>query len=136
MSPDELSGTVAKEANERAVRGLVRRRPDLRRSARGTLDVPAEERVQFQLDQLEYTAELVARLQEEMASLVVAAREEGASWAKVGVALRESAQTAFNRYRRFDPSPASGRPASRRKAARGHEMPATKRASKPRRQSV
>jgi hypothetical protein len=104
MTPEEVSTLVTREARERALAGLLRRRPDVRSGAKGIVEVPDDELARVQLDQLAYTSEALARLHEVVTSMVVAARAEGASWAKVGLALQESAQTAFNRYRHVDPA--------------------------------
>lgn len=141
MNPEDVSTVIAKESHERALAALLRRRPDLRSRARGGVPVPVEERAQVHLDQLAYTTEVLARMQEDVTALVVAARTEGASWAKIGLALRESAQTAFNRYRRFDPTPGqASRPAGstskRSRTTQGSGRRVSKASSRTRRSSA
>ncbi len=85
---------------ERALVSLQKRRPDLKLGPRAR--VPEEEAAALVLDQLTYTCGVVARLRADVTDYVIAARSAGASWAKIGPALGESPQTAFNRYKRHD----------------------------------
>lgn len=98
MDIEGYAGSVAEDATELAFAALRRRRPDLRGSGKRPA-VPAEEAAQFELDKLAFVATLTERLMAEMNGLVYEARQHGASWARVGAALKESPQTAFNRYR-------------------------------------
>lgn len=108
---DGYARSVAEDAIDLAVAALRRRRPDLRDSKKRPA-VPAEEAAQFELDKLAFFAALTERLTSEMNGLVYGARQHGASWAKVGAALNESPQTAFNRYRGLEEGRAAkgGRP--------------------------
>ncbi len=115
MDVEDFSRLVSDEAAARARAALLRRRPELSRRGRNPA-APAEEEAQVVLDRLAFTREVGDRLQSDAAQLVYEARRHGASWARIGIALHESPQTAFNRYRHLDqPPPAKrqGRPQSR-----------------------
>ena len=101
MDIEGYARSVAEDATELAIAALRRRRPDLSGSAKRPA-VPAEEAAQFELDKLAFFATLTERLMAEMNGLVYGARQHGASWARVGTALKESPQTAFNRYRSLE----------------------------------
>ncbi len=120
MSPEQFAQQVAKGAADHADRALARRRPDLRR-APGHRAPPPDELAGHTLDRLDYTAQTVARINEDLTARVIEARSLGASWARVGIAIGESAQTAFNRYRRYEaPSaPETGPQASPRRTRKG-----------------
>lgn len=76
--------------------------------------MPGEEQAQVALDTLAFVREVADRLRSDMTALVFEARRHGASWARVGLAANESAQTAFNRYRHLE---SSSRTAAERTAA-------------------
>lgn len=100
LDPDQLSKDVAKSAEESALAALKRRRPDLRITS--AAKVPAGESAQFELDRLAHTRAAADRLMDDVTALVLAARLDGASWLRVGLALNASSQTAMNRYSRFE----------------------------------
>ena len=101
---------VAQEAATRARAALLRRRPDLAARGGKRPATPGDEEAQVTLDTLAFLSEVTARLNSELTSLVFEARRHGASWARVGVALGESPQTAFNRYRHLEQPAAKQRP--------------------------
>ncbi len=122
MDHDDYSDLVAKDAHDHAIAALLRRRPDLSTRARKAVEVPPEERAQFELDKLGYLHGAVDRLVTDMSASVLAARRSGASWGRVGLAINESAQTTFNRYRKLEAAPAgrtgnTGDPRGRRVGA-------------------
>lgn len=102
MDVGEVSQEVAVEAAKRAGAALLRRRPDLARPGGVPSDPPGDEEAQVALDTLAFVREVTDRLQSDLTSLVFEARRHGASWARVGVALHVSPQTAFNRYRHLE----------------------------------
>ncbi len=102
MDHEGYSELVAKDAHDHAVAVLLRRRPDLNARAKGDVEIPPEERAQFELDKLAYLYGAVDRLVTDMSASVLAARRSGASWGRVGLAINESAQTTFNRYRKLE----------------------------------
>jgi hypothetical protein len=106
---DDYSDLVAKDARDHAVASLLRRRPDLNARASGHAKVPPEEQAQFELDKLAYLHGAVDRLVTDMSASVLAARRSGASWGRVGLAINESAQTTFNRYRKLEAAPTTPR---------------------------
>lgn len=113
MDVEDYGRLVADEAASRARTALRRRRPDLSHAG-GDPQVPGEEEAQVVLDRLAFTREVADRLHSDMAELVYEARRRGASWARVGIALQESPQTTFNRYRHLDqPQDADERPRRR-----------------------
>jgi hypothetical protein len=119
MDTEGYSRSVAEDAGAYALSALQRRRPDLKPKRGKPVDVPDEERAQFELDRLAFVCAVAERLRDDMTPLVFASRRSGASWARVGLAINESPQTAFNRYRKLDgpsTSAISTRPA--RKAPR------------------
>jgi hypothetical protein len=123
VSPDEFAQQVSAKAVRHAHEALARRRPDLRLRTNAAT-VPDDEHMRVTLDRLAYTRDTVARLQEDITALVLAARSQGASWAKVGLALGESAQTAFNRYQRFESSPVTRpRPNSKARVTKHSRSP-------------
>ncbi|MEW6475337.1 MAG: hypothetical protein AB1679_24035 [Actinomycetota bacterium] len=120
MDVEDVSHLVADEAAARARASLLRRRPDLTRRGGKPPEVPGEEEAQVVLDRLAFVREAAGRLQSDMTALVFEARRLGASWARVGIALQESPQTAFNRYRHLGPAQpedADGKPGRRRRAS-------------------
>jgi hypothetical protein len=125
MDIDGYARSVAEDATERAVAALRRRRPDLRDKGNHE-GMPPDEAAQFELDKLAFVAAVTERLITEMNGLVYEARQHGASWARVGAALNESPQTAFNRYRKLeqgraskDARPAKAESRSKKSAGRG-----------------
>lgn len=102
MDHEGYSELVTKDAHDHAVTVLLRRRPDLNAWAKGDVKIPPEERAQFELDKLAYLHDAVDRLVTDMSASVLAARRSGASWGRVGLAINESAQTTFNRYRKLE----------------------------------
>src|SRR5688572_19465815 len=104
MDVEDCSRLVADEAAARARAALLRRRPDLFRRGGKPLAVPGDEEAQVVLDTLAFVREVADRLLSDMTALVFEARRQDASWARVGVALQESPQTAFNRYRHLEKS--------------------------------
>ncbi len=115
---DAFAEAVSRDAAEHALANLLLRRPDLKtRSGKG-LEVPEDERARFELDKLAFVAALADRLLAEVNGLVFEARRQGASWARVGVAINESPQTAFNRYRKLEQPPPRTVLKRKRKAAR------------------
>lgn len=117
MDAEDYSRSVADEATARARAGLLRRRPDLARRDGKPPAVPGSEEAQYALDALAFVREVADRLQSDMTALVFEARRHGASWARVGVAISESPQTAFNRYRRLE-EPGHGKEAEARPTRR------------------
>jgi hypothetical protein len=119
VDADEYARSVADDATQVAQAALRRRRPDLRTRAAKRLEVPEEEQTQFELDQLAFVTSVADRLLAEMNGIVFDARRHGASWARIGAAINESPQTAFNRYRKLEARAPSGvgkqRQAARRK---------------------
>jgi hypothetical protein len=115
---DAFADAVSRDAAEHALSNLLLRRPDLKtRSGKG-LEVPQEERARFELDKLAFVAALADRLLAEVNGLVFEARRQGASWARVGVAINESPQTAFNRYRKLEQGQPRRTPQRKRKTGR------------------
>lgn len=117
---EDCSRSVADEAAARAKAALLRRRPDL--SCRGgqSPEVPGEEEAQVVLDTLAFVREVADRLHADLTALVFEARRLDASWARVGLALQESPQTAFNRYRHLEePPPRAKTAGSRQKRQAG-----------------
>ncbi len=114
---EDCSRSVADEAAARAQAALLRRRPDLGRGGQSP-DVPGEEEAQVVLDTLAFIREVADRLHADMTVLVFEARRHGASWARVGLALQESPQTAFNRYRHLEEPPSRAKKAGSRKKKR------------------
>lgn len=110
---EDCSRSVAAEAAARARAAFLRRRPDLSRGGRSP-EVPGEEEAQVVLDTLAFIREVADRLHADMTVLVFEARRHGASWAKVGLALQESPQTAFNRYRHLEEPPSRPKTAGSR----------------------
>src|SRR5581483_7523833 len=102
MDVEDYSRLVADEAAARAKAALVRRRPDLAGRDGNPSGVPGEEEAQVVLDRLAFVREVADRLQSDLTASVFEARRAGASWARLGIALQESPQTAFNRYRHLD----------------------------------
>lgn len=102
VDADEYARSVADDATRVAQAALRRRRPDLRARAAKKLAVPEEEQAQFELDQLAFVTSVADRLMAEMNGIVFDARRHGASWARIGAAINESPQTAFNRYRKLE----------------------------------
>ena len=105
MDVEEYSRFVTDEANARARAALLRRRPDLARQGGKPPEVPGEEEAQVVLDMLAFVRDVTDRLYSDMTALVFEARHHGASWAKVGLAIHESPQTTFNRYRHLEQAP-------------------------------
>jgi hypothetical protein len=117
VDADDYARSVADDAVRVAQAALRRRRPDLKARAAKDLEVPEEERAQFELDQLAFVASVADRLMAEANGIVFDARRHGASWARVGAAINESPQTAFNRYRKLE-ARAQPRVGKQRQAAR------------------
>ena len=118
MDVEEHSRLVTDEATARARAALLRRRPDLARRGGKPPEVPGEEEAQVVLDMLAFVREVADRLHSDMTALVFEARRHGASWARVGIALHESPQTAFNRYRHLEQAPRGKQPEGQRKRRR------------------
>lgn len=117
VDADEYARSVADDATQVAQAALRRRRPDLRTRAAKKLEVPEQEQAQFELDQLAFVTSVADRLLAEMNGIVFDARRHGASWARIGAAINESPQTAFNRYRKLE-ARAQPRVGEQRQAAR------------------
>ncbi|MGH9034274.1 MAG: hypothetical protein ACRD0O_00790 [Acidimicrobiia bacterium] len=115
MDVEDCSRLVADEAAARARAALLRRRPDLSRRGGKPPAVPGDEEAQVVLDTLAFVREVTDRLHSDMTALVFEARRYGASWGRVGLALQESPQTAFNRYRHLE------QPTSRAKTVRSRK---------------
>jgi hypothetical protein len=96
------SRSVAEDAESYARSALLRRRPDLKDRKGGRLHVPDDERAQYDLDRLTFVHAVADRLKADMTPLVFAARQRGASWARIGLAIDESGQTSFNRYHKLE----------------------------------
>jgi hypothetical protein len=103
---DAYSRSAAEDADAYARSALLRRRPDLVTAKREPARIPEEERAQYELDRLSFVHAVVDRLKTDIIGLVFAARQQRASWARIGLAIDESGQTAFNRYHRLDRPPA------------------------------
>jgi len=104
---DAYSRSVADEAEAHARSALLRRRPDLETAQHKTIDIPDEERPQYELDRLASVHAVADRLKTDMTAHVFAARQHGASWGRIGLAINESAQTSFNRYHKLEQPPAA-----------------------------
>lgn len=104
---DAYSRSVADDAETHARSALLRRRPDLKTAKGKPIGIPDEERAQYELDRLAFVHAVADRLHNDMTPLVFAARKLGASWARIGLAINESGQTAFNRYHKLEQPPAS-----------------------------
>lgn len=102
MEVEDCSRLVAEEAAGRARAALLRRCLDLAHRGGQPRKVPPEEQAQVALDTLAFVREMADRLRFDMTALVFEARCHGASWARVGLAVNESPQTAFNRYRHLE----------------------------------
>lgn len=102
MTHDGYAEQVARDARLHAIAELLRRRPDLKAKSPKTVKVPPDEQAQFDLDRLAYTRAAADRIAADITVLVLDARRHSASWTRVGLALQESGQTAFNRYRKLE----------------------------------
>lgn len=99
---DSYSRSVAADAEAHARAALLRRRPDLTPSRGSTIDIPDGERTQYELDKLAFVHAVADRLEADITGLVFVARQRGASWARIGLAIDESGQTSFNRYHKLE----------------------------------
>ena len=106
---DAFSRAVAEDATRAAEAALRRRRPDLQARAKKNVELPADEQAQFELDRLAFVVSVAERLMDDANGIVFNARRHGASWARIGAAINQSAQTAFNRYRKLDGSASATR---------------------------
>lgn len=106
---EAYSRSALADAEAHAMAALRRRRPDLKIRSGKVIDVPAEELAQVELDKLTFVRSVTERLLAEMTGLVFGARQHDASWARIGVAINESAQTTFNRYSKLETTTRSRR---------------------------
>lgn len=119
VDAEGYSKSVLRDAEEHALHALRRRRPDLKPGRNKAIGIPPEEAAQFELDKLAFVRAVADRLIDEMNPLVFAARAGGASWARVGLAINESAQTSFNRYRKLEEKRSTPKARARGGSTRG-----------------
>ena len=72
----------------------MRRRPDLKPAENGAIRVPEDERVQVELEQLDYVRGTMERLAADMNGHVHGAGQAGASWAPAGATAGYGACTS------------------------------------------